>query len=66
MRLSAAMLVGLVLGALLPGGCGPPVPPDDLGTVLDQAPEFPAEGTPADPTKPVAAPGDAGPSQPGE
>jgi hypothetical protein len=49
------MLAGLILTAAIPaGGCGPPIPPEDLGTVLDQAPEFPAEESPADATQPAA------------
>ena len=41
MRLSVGLMLGLLLGVLPAAGCGPAIPPEDLGTVLDEVPEIP-------------------------
>jgi hypothetical protein len=57
-RLPTALLVGLLLGGMLSlGGCGPPIPPEELGTVLDDVPEFPEETE-------VARPPESNPDEP--
>jgi hypothetical protein len=41
MRLPAGLMLGLLVGVLAVGGCGPAIPPEELGTVLEEVPEIP-------------------------
>jgi hypothetical protein len=55
MRLSAGLMLALLLGVPLVAGCGPAVPPDDLGTVLDEVPEIPGAEDQAKTPEPAPA-----------
>jgi hypothetical protein len=48
MRLSTSLVLALLLVMPPVAGCGPAVPPEDLGTVLEEVPEFPDSGVPAE------------------
>ncbi len=66
MRPSVGLMLGLLLG--VPGltGCGPAVPREDLGTVLEEAPEIPSDEEPAEgPKTPSTSSPTAEPSEPG-
>ena len=41
MRLPVGLMLGLLLGVLPVAGCGPAIPPEELGTVLEEVPEIP-------------------------
>lgn len=41
MRLSLGLILGLLLGLPPMVGCGPAIPPEDLGVVLEEVPEIP-------------------------
>jgi len=41
MRLPVGLMLGLLLGVLSAAGCGPAIPPEELGTVLEEVPEIP-------------------------
>ena len=40
MRLPLGLMLGLLLGVPPMAGCGPAIPPEDLGTVLEEVPEI--------------------------
>ena len=46
MRLSAGLLLGLLLSFSPVAGCGPAIAPEDLGTVVEEAPEVPGAEEP--------------------
>jgi len=56
MRPSLSLMLALLLGVPPVTGCGPAIPPEDLGTVLEDVPEIPAADEPAGaPEAPPAA-----------
>jgi hypothetical protein len=65
MRLSASLVLVLLLAMPPVAGCGPAVPPEDLGTVLEEVPEIPDSNEPAaSPKSPPAAKPEAKTPQP--
>ena len=46
MRLPVGLMLGLLVGVLAVGGCGPAIPPEELGTVLEEVPEIPGADEP--------------------
>jgi hypothetical protein len=59
MRLSASLMLALLLGVPPVAGCGPAIPPEDLGTVLEEVPKIPDADEPAGAPEspPTAKPG---------
>ena len=69
MRLSVGLMLGLLLGVPPLAGCGPAIPPEELGTVLEEVPEIPGSEKPfefpeSDPS-PTPGPPKPGPPKPG-
>jgi hypothetical protein len=56
MRPLPTLLLALLLFLPAWSGCRPWIPPEDLGTVLDEAPDFPAEQRQSEPPEPAPMP----------
>jgi hypothetical protein len=66
MRPSVGLMLGLLVGAPGLTGCGPAVPREDLGTVLEEAPEIPSnEESAGGPKSPSPSSPGTEPSEPG-
>lgn len=59
MRYPLGLVLGLVLGLTPVAGCGPEIPPEELGIVLEEVPEIPG------PEEPFELPGSAPAVTPG-